>query len=79
MGKFTSSKLVDLLFVILILCILLVRIESALSSHHEPLSITGRRMMSYYKLEDESSRPVRPSTSQQGGGADQDGDNPPVG
>ncbi|KFK31632.1 hypothetical protein AALP_AA6G138000 [Arabis alpina] len=48
MGKKTSSKLGQALVVVLLLCTHIYRTESATSSHPEPPSITGRRMMMVY-------------------------------
>ncbi|CAN8246157.1 unnamed protein product [Cochlearia groenlandica] len=63
MGKKTfSSDLVHLLFVLLLLCTLLCRTESAFTSHDESLSLslTARRLMSGID--------VGASSSGQGGG-----------
>ncbi|XP_006281374.2 uncharacterized protein LOC17875574 [Capsella rubella] len=46
-NKTFSSNSLHFLIVLLLLCTILCRIESSLPfDHHEPLSITGRRMMS---------------------------------
>ncbi|XP_006281355.2 uncharacterized protein LOC17875276 [Capsella rubella] len=46
MGKKTSSKPSQVLFIVVLLCICIYRTESAVPSHHHhQLSITGRRMM----------------------------------
>ncbi|KAG7532735.1 hypothetical protein ISN45_Aa08g003930 [Arabidopsis thaliana x Arabidopsis arenosa] len=44
MAKKTSSKLSQV-FIVVLLCIFIYRTDSAISSHHEQLSISGRRMM----------------------------------
>ncbi|XP_006279507.2 uncharacterized protein LOC17876800 [Capsella rubella] len=74
MRNTTSSKMGQVLIVILLLCTVLGRTESALPSGHRSILLTGRRMMGYYK---HIQVPVRPSQSQQGGGRDHD-DDPPI-
>ncbi|KAG7604924.1 hypothetical protein ISN45_At05g039560 [Arabidopsis thaliana x Arabidopsis arenosa] len=44
MEKIFVSKLTQV-FIVVLLCIFIYRTESAMSSHHEQLSLTGRRMM----------------------------------
>ncbi|AED95134.1 hypothetical protein ISN44_As05g042030 [Arabidopsis suecica] len=60
-----SSKSINLLILLLLLCTFLCQTESALPSHQE-LVITGRRMMSYYKPNTDIGTPS--STSDRGGG-----------
>ncbi|XP_010481676.1 PREDICTED: uncharacterized protein LOC104760448 [Camelina sativa] len=62
-----SSKMSQVLIVLLLLCTVLCHTESALPSVHQSVLLTGRRMMGYYK---QNEGPVRPSQSQQGGGRD---------
>ncbi|XP_010441862.1 PREDICTED: uncharacterized protein LOC104724979 [Camelina sativa] len=47
MGNKTSTKLCQVLFIVVLLCSSIYRTESAVPSHHEKISRTGRRMMAY--------------------------------
>ncbi|KAG7532732.1 hypothetical protein ISN45_Aa08g003900 [Arabidopsis thaliana x Arabidopsis arenosa] len=75
MRKKISSKFGQVLIVLLLLCTLLCRTESALPSGQQPFLEfeTGRRIMSYYR---QNEGPVRPSQSHQAGGSISDVDPP---
>ncbi|KAG7536438.1 hypothetical protein ISN44_As13g003880 [Arabidopsis suecica] len=59
----------QVLMVVLLLCTVICRTESALHSNHQPALLTGRKMMGY-----KSQGPVRSSQSHQAGGRDTDDD-----
>ncbi|XP_020871269.1 uncharacterized protein LOC9301430 isoform X1 [Arabidopsis lyrata subsp. lyrata] len=66
MDTHASSKLGHVLMLLLLLSFLLHHTKSTLPSDHEELSITGRRIMAYYKHDGAIGTP--PSRSGRGGG-----------
>ncbi|KAG7536440.1 hypothetical protein ISN44_As13g003890 [Arabidopsis suecica] len=66
-NKTFSSNSINLLVVFLLLCTFLSRTESARPSHHELLSITGRTMMSNYKINSAIGTPSSTSNHAPGG------------
>ncbi|KAG7532733.1 hypothetical protein ISN45_Aa08g003910 [Arabidopsis thaliana x Arabidopsis arenosa] len=73
MRKKTSSKMGQVLIVLLLLCTLLCHTESAISSGQQLFLQTGRRMMGYSK---QAAGPVGPSQSIKAGGRVSDDDPP---
>ncbi|EOA14292.1 hypothetical protein CARUB_v10027458mg, partial [Capsella rubella] len=72
MGKNGSSKLVHVLMLLLLLSFIFQHTESALPAEHGLPSITGRRILAYYKHDGAIGTPS--SRSRRGGGGH---DSPP--